>query len=46
MSGRKNQLLPRGHEEFRTKGYWDDFFRKRGDKAFEWCVISIPCLSL
>jgi hypothetical protein len=29
-------LLPKHHDEFRSKEYWDDFFDKRGDKAFEW----------
>lgn len=37
MSAPKNQcLLPRGHADFRTKAYWDDFFKKRGERAFEW----------
>src|SRR4051812_42715899 len=29
-------LLPTNHDEFRTKQYWDEFFLKRGDAAFEW----------
>lgn len=29
-------LLPKNHKEFRQKEYWDDFFKKRGKKAFEW----------
>ena len=29
-------LLPKNHQEFRHKEYWDSFFRKRGKKAFEW----------
>jgi len=29
-------LLPREHQEFRQKEYWDTFFRKRGKAAFEW----------
>ncbi|XP_044267613.1 eEF1A lysine and N-terminal methyltransferase homolog [Tribolium madens] len=29
-------LLPKSHEEFSQKEYWDTFFKKRGSKAFEW----------
>ncbi|XP_030627442.1 eEF1A lysine and N-terminal methyltransferase isoform X1 [Chanos chanos] len=29
-------LLPRTAEEFSSADYWERFFRKRGDKAFEW----------
>lgn len=29
-------LLPRSHKEFSEKDYWNKFFRKRGNKAFEW----------
>ena len=29
-------LLPKNHQEFRQKDYWDSFFKKRGKKAFEW----------
>lgn len=29
-------LLPKSHAEFSHAGYWERFFRKRGDKAFEW----------
>ena len=29
-------LLPKNHQDFRQKEYWDSFFRKRGKKAFEW----------
>ena len=29
-------LLPRDHQEFRQKEYWDTFFKNRGKKAFEW----------
>ncbi|XP_066286326.1 eEF1A lysine and N-terminal methyltransferase-like isoform X1 [Branchiostoma lanceolatum] len=29
-------LLPRSHTEFSSVDYWDTFFRKRGEKAFEW----------
>mmetsp|Transcript_10757 Transcript_10757/g.16344 ORF Transcript_10757/g.16344 Transcript_10757/m.16344 type:complete len:761 (-) Transcript_10757:16-2298(-) len=29
-------LLPKHHDEFRKKEYWDNFFRERGDAAFEW----------
>ena len=33
---RKMSLLPKNHQEFRQKEYWDSFFKKRGSKAFEW----------
>ena len=33
---RKMDLLPRTHQEFGNKEYWEKFFRKRGCKAFEW----------
>ncbi|CAG9771157.1 unnamed protein product [Ceutorhynchus assimilis] len=29
-------LLPKSKDEFSQKEYWDDFFKKRGSKAFEW----------
>ncbi|KAM6921417.1 eEF1A lysine and N-terminal methyltransferase [Xenentodon cancila] len=29
-------LLPRTAEEFSSAGYWEKFFKKRGEKAFEW----------
>lgn len=29
-------LLPKDHSEFVKKEYWDQFFKKRGSKAFEW----------
>ncbi|OWF39956.1 methyltransferase-like protein 13 [Mizuhopecten yessoensis] len=29
-------LLPRNHSEFHSPQYWDQFFQKRGTKAFEW----------
>jgi SAM-dependent methyltransferase len=29
-------LLPQNHSEFRTKQYWDEFFQKRENVAFEW----------
>ncbi|XP_065113425.1 eEF1A lysine and N-terminal methyltransferase [Paramisgurnus dabryanus] len=29
-------LLPRSAEEFSSADYWERFFRKRGEKAFEW----------
>lgn len=29
-------LLPRTSEEFSSADYWERFFRKRGEKAFEW----------
>ena len=32
-------LLPRSHEEFGTASYWEGFFRKRGQNAFEWYGI-------
>lgn len=36
MSSATTNLLPQDHEEFRTKEYWDTFFKKRGNEAFEW----------
>lgn len=29
-------LLPKSKSDFREKSYWDSFFKKRGNKAFEW----------
>lgn len=29
-------LLPRTTEEFSSAEYWERFFKKRGEKAFEW----------
>ncbi|XP_068621193.1 eEF1A lysine and N-terminal methyltransferase homolog [Battus philenor] len=29
-------LLPKTHKEFSEKDYWNRFFKKRGNKAFEW----------
>ncbi|KAG7260456.1 hypothetical protein CRUP_008807 [Coryphaenoides rupestris] len=29
-------LLPRSAEEFSSAQYWERFFKKRGEKAFEW----------
>ncbi|XP_061681831.1 eEF1A lysine and N-terminal methyltransferase [Syngnathoides biaculeatus] len=29
-------LLPRTSEEFSTAEYWERFFKKRGEKSFEW----------
>ncbi|XP_068599876.1 eEF1A lysine and N-terminal methyltransferase [Brachionichthys hirsutus] len=29
-------LLPRTSEEFSSAEYWEKFFKRRGDKAFEW----------
>ncbi|KAL1491714.1 hypothetical protein ABEB36_012271 [Hypothenemus hampei] len=29
-------LIPKSKEEFSQKDYWDRFFKKRGNKAFEW----------
>ncbi|EDW02775.1 eEF1A lysine and N-terminal methyltransferase homolog [Drosophila grimshawi] len=29
-------LLPRTREEFGQADYWNEFFKKRGEKAFEW----------
>ena len=31
-----SRLLPRNHEEFRSREYWDKFFSERGTSAFEW----------
>lgn len=32
-------LLPKSKEQFSQKEYWDAFFNKRGNKAFEWYEI-------
>lgn len=32
-------LLPKSHKEFSEKDYWNKFFKKRGNKAFEWYVV-------
>ncbi|XP_015172807.1 PREDICTED: methyltransferase-like protein 13 [Polistes dominula] len=29
-------LLPKTHEEFSQPEYWNSFFKKRGNKSFEW----------
>ncbi|XP_049834606.1 eEF1A lysine and N-terminal methyltransferase homolog [Schistocerca gregaria] len=29
-------LLPKSHEEFSHKDFWNSFFKKRGTRAFEW----------
>ena len=29
-------LLPRSAEEFSSAEYWERFFKKRGEKSFEW----------
>ncbi|CAK9813196.1 eEF1A lysine and N-terminal methyltransferase homolog [Anthophora plagiata] len=29
-------LLPKAHEEFSQVEYWNTFFKKRGEKTFEW----------
>ena len=29
-------MLPKNHQEFKEKEYWDSFFKKRGKRAFEW----------
>ncbi|KAM4722465.1 eEF1A lysine and N-terminal methyltransferase [Rhinophrynus dorsalis] len=29
-------LLPRSSKEFASPEYWEQFFRRRGDRAFEW----------
>lgn len=31
-----SDLLPRQYEDFRKKEYWDAFFEKRSEQAFEW----------
>ncbi|GMF26582.1 unnamed protein product [Phytophthora lilii] len=31
-----HELLPRRAEDFRKQEYWDQFFQKRGEQAFEW----------
>lgn len=39
-------LLPRHHVDFHSKEYWDDFFRQRGDEAFEWYGTCLEMQSL
>ena len=29
-------LLPKSHADFASAEYWEQFFKKRGTKAFEW----------
>jgi hypothetical protein len=29
-------LLPKNYNEFVKAEYWEEFFKKRGAKAFEW----------
>ena len=29
-------LLPKHHDEFKTVEYWNNFFKERGQEAFEW----------
>lgn len=36
MAAGSASLLPGHHEEFRTREYWDRFFRERNEEAFEW----------
>lgn len=31
-------LLPKAADEFRDRAYWDQFFDKVGQEAFEWFV--------
>lgn len=40
-------LLPKTKEEFSQKDYWDEFFKKRGNKAFEWyCCNIVGCFKI
>lgn len=34
----KNQLLPSTAKEFADAKYWQEFFKKRGEAAFEWYI--------
>ncbi|ETK78092.1 hypothetical protein L915_15828 [Phytophthora nicotianae] len=36
MTSQSHELLPRKAEDFRKQEYWDQFFQKRDEKAFEW----------
>ena len=36
MAGSFGSLLPDDFEQFREVSYWDGFFKKRKQKAFEW----------
>ncbi len=31
-------LLPKAADEFRSPDYWDQFFAKVGQEAFEWLI--------
>ena len=31
-----SSLLPKDYNDFKTRQYWDGFFRERGNQAFEW----------
>lgn len=39
-------LLPKTHQDFGQKDYWNSFFEKRAGKAFEWCVAFLAFLAL
>jgi hypothetical protein len=36
LEGNKFELLPGQEKDFRSKNYWDKFFKIRGSNAFEW----------
>ncbi|KAG7378237.1 hypothetical protein PHYPSEUDO_010391 [Phytophthora pseudosyringae] len=36
MAIKSHELLPRRAEDFRKQEYWDQFFQRRGEEAFEW----------
>jgi 2-polyprenyl-3-methyl-5-hydroxy-6-metoxy-1,4-benzoquinol methylase len=36
MAASDNSLLPSTAAQFRSRSYWEKFFGKRGDAAFEW----------
>ena len=35
-SGKEDQLLPDSLADFRSKEYWENFFKKRKGETFEW----------
>ena len=38
LSEAARDLLPKSADEFGTVGYWDAFYRNRGDAVFHWYV--------
>lgn len=34
-------LLPQNYKDFHSAEYWENFFKKRGTKAFEWYIFNM-----